>query len=175
MNLTPYQLAEAFPNECKEFIPIVLPALKSKLLQYREKLKLIEKMPINDKTKALYFMFVDYNKPKETKMRIETYEKTMYILKNIEDKKFLDNKRAIELAKIKPIETLYGFEKIKSSGNRLFAICPFHSEKTGSFVIYKDSNTYHCFGACGSGGDSISFIMKLNGVDFKTAIRMLSL
>lgn len=47
-----------------------------------------------------------------------------------------------------------------------FCCCPFHKEKTASMKIYKDS--YNCFG-CGANGDVFSFVMEMNGCDFKTA------
>ncbi|MCR4286170.1 MAG: CHC2 zinc finger domain-containing protein, partial [Candidatus Kaiserbacteria bacterium] len=67
----------------------------------------------------------------------------------------------IERAKAFPIEELYDGELRKGTG-----LCPFHNEKTSSFHIFKD-NRWRCFGACGTGGDSISFYMKANGKGFK--------
>lgn len=52
------------------------------------------------------------------------------------------------------------------------ALCPFHKEKTPSFVINSAHQTFHCFG-CGVGGDVYAFLMKQEGVDFPTALRML--
>ena len=53
-----------------------------------------------------------------------------------------------------------------------FACCPFHSEKTASFRVYKDG-TFHCFG-CGAHGDVITFVMKMQGITFKEACEMLN-
>lgn len=84
----------------------------------------------------------------------------------------------IDQAKAIPIENLYSFEKIKRFGGRIKAICPFHGEKTPSFVIYlkgsgsASENTFHCFG-CGVGRDAIDFIVKLNGLTFIQAVRYL--
>lgn len=54
---------------------------------------------------------------------------------------------------------------------KLFAICPFHADKNGSLKVYKN-NTYHCFG-CGSDGDVIDFVQRMEGCDWKTAYHLL--
>ena len=87
--------------------------------------------------------------------------------------KVIDRLKRIEGAKSVPIQSLYPLEKVKRGSHRWTACCPIHKEKTPSFVIYLDSNTWHCFGACGEGGDSISFIMKLRGCDFNEALDIL--
>ena len=74
----------------------------------------------------------------------------------------------IERAKAVPIEDLYDGRIVRGTG-----LCPFHNEATPSFHIWND-NRWHCFGACGIGGDSVAFYMKANGVDFKTAVRKLN-
>ena len=52
-------------------------------------------------------------------------------------------------------------------------LCPFHKEKTGSFHVSTERGTWHCFG-CGEGGDGFSFIEKIEGVDFKGALKLLA-
>lgn len=71
-----------------------------------------------------------------------------------------------------PIEDLHAFEKPRITSNRISCLCPFHLERTPSFVIYRDSNTFHCFG-CQANGDSIAFVMKYNDLDFKEACKYL--
>lgn len=56
--------------------------------------------------------------------------------------------------------------------NRNKMKCPFHDEKTASFIVFPQKQTFHCFG-CGEGGDVIAFIQKLHSLDFKRAIRHL--
>ena len=58
-------------------------------------------------------------------------------------------------------------------GQNYWGCCPFHNEKTPSFSVNEDKGFYHCFG-CGEHGDIISFIMKSENVDFKTAITELA-
>ena len=57
-----------------------------------------------------------------------------------------------------------------SSKTRWIGLCPFHQEKTASFCVSDDRGFYKCFG-CGESGDVLSFLQKVNGVDFKEAIR----
>ena len=62
---------------------------------------------------------------------------------------------------------------LTKKGQNFWGCCPFHSEKTPSFSVSEDKGFYHCFG-CGEHGDIISFTMKSENVDFKTAIRELA-
>jgi DNA primase len=63
---------------------------------------------------------------------------------------------------------------LKPSGRTLKACCPFHSEKTPSFVVSPERQTWHCFGACSEGGDVVSFAMKYHHWDIQEAIRQLA-
>lgn len=60
--------------------------------------------------------------------------------------------------------------KLRRNSKTLVGLCPFHKEKTASFTIYLDSNTFVCFG-CGEKGDVIDFVMKLNNLTFMEAVK----
>ena len=65
------------------------------------------------------------------------------------------------------------YVKLTKAGRTLRGLCPFHKEKTPSFHVSPERGTWHCFG-CGLGGDGFSFIEKVEGVDFKGALKILA-
>src|ERR1035437_7864597 len=65
------------------------------------------------------------------------------------------------------------YVKLHRAGRSMVGLCPFHKEKTGSFHVSTERGTWHCFG-CGEGGDGFSFIEKIEGVDFKGALKILA-
>ena len=72
------------------------------------------------------------------------------------------------------VEVISSYVPLQKSGRNYKALCPFHSEKTPSFVVFPDNQRWHCFGACGDGGDVFTFVMKREGWDFRTALEELA-
>ena len=66
------------------------------------------------------------------------------------------------------------YVQLQKAGRSLKGLCPFHTEKTPSFIVTPDRQTWHCFGACGTGGDVISFVMKKESLEFPEALKLLA-
>ena len=80
-----------------------------------------------------------------------------------------DIKQRLNIAEV--IGTYIPLTRAGSANSK--ARCPFHQEKTPSFYISTDRQMWHCFG-CGEGGDVFSFVMKIEGIDFREALQMLA-
>ncbi|MBI2641501.1 DNA primase [Candidatus Roizmanbacteria bacterium] len=76
--------------------------------------------------------------------------------------------------KIDIVEFIGSFVTLKKSGRNFKAICPFHQEKTPSFVVSPERQIWHCFGSCQDGGDVIRFLMKWENITFFEAFRELA-
>ncbi|MGD8623081.1 MAG: DNA primase [Anaerolineae bacterium] len=72
------------------------------------------------------------------------------------------------------VEVIQPYVPLKKAGRNYKGLCPFHSEKTPSFVVFPETGTWHCFGACGTGGDIFSFLMKRENLGFGEALRILA-
>ncbi len=70
-------------------------------------------------------------------------------------------------------DVISSYVTLQRSGSNLKGLCPFHSEKTPSFVVYPASNSFYCFG-CGAGGNVFSFVMKAENLDFAGAAEFLA-
>ena len=71
------------------------------------------------------------------------------------------------------VEVISQYTKLDSAGSSYKALCPFHNEKTPSFMVNREKQFFKCFG-CGEGGDVIGFIMKIENLDFIDALKLLA-
>ena len=74
---------------------------------------------------------------------------------------------------IQIVDFLRGYLDLKPAGRNFRALCPFHQEKTPSFMVSPERRMWHCFG-CGQGGDAIKFLMLYEGIEFPEALEMLA-
>ncbi len=72
------------------------------------------------------------------------------------------------------VEVIGQSVQLRKAGRIYKGLCPFHHEKTPSFIVYPEQGTWHCFGACGTGGDVFTFIMRRDNVEFGDALRLLA-
>lgn len=79
-----------------------------------------------------------------------------------------------ELKQYSDIERIVsGYVALKKKGRYLAGLCPFHSEKSPSFYVYPQTQSFYCFG-CGAGGDVITFIRRIENLDYMEAVHFLA-
>ena len=76
-------------------------------------------------------------------------------------------------SRIDIVDIISGYVRLKRAGNSFVGLCPFHKEKTPSFSVQQNRQTYHCFG-CGKSGDIFTFIMETEGLGFREALAYLA-
>jgi DNA primase len=71
------------------------------------------------------------------------------------------------------VEVIGKYVHLTKQGHYMKGLCPFHSEKSPSFTVTPEKQIYHCFG-CGVGGNSIHFLMEIEGFGFSEAVTRLA-
>lgn len=71
------------------------------------------------------------------------------------------------------VELIGTYVNLKRAGSRLQGLCPYHSERSPSFTVFPDSQSFYCFG-CGAGGDAITFVMRSENLDYPGAVEHLA-
>lgn len=87
----------------------------------------------------------------------------------------MKNERLLEelKARLDIVDVISDYVELKRAGQNYKGLCPFHSEKTPSFMVNPGRQRFHCFG-CGAGGDLISFVVKYENLSFQDSIRLLA-
>src|SRR5438309_385741 len=76
-------------------------------------------------------------------------------------------------SKVDIVEVISSYVPLKKAGRNFAAVCPFHSEKTPSFMVSAERQVFKCFG-CGESGDVFSFLEKIEGWDFRETLEELA-
>ena len=176
-----FEDAEFFADGIKELVPDKLKLLidrQDEIVQIRDKrLALVDGKSGGNRFKEYVEVYDIENEFAEYYVIQKWMRYWMRLLKKV-DVNFAEitqedglSEEDIERAKEVPIEDLY--EGRLRGSSRLMGVCPFHEERTASFTIFTNDNSFYCFG-CNVHGDVIDYYMATNKVNFVEAVRQLN-
>jgi len=180
--LTSREIVETFPAEARELAPKRLALMEGALRAYYGEYIAPAVQRARPEDRPILELLVTTLWPNcevvsELTRRIRHLQGIIAELKRRQDqktKKGRPNPDAIEKARRHSLANLcnrYGVT-LRREGPRLRGHCPFHEDHEPSFVVYPD-NRWYCFG-CGANGDSINFVMRMEGITFVEALRRLA-
>ena len=173
-------------SEWLEIFPEVIEIIPEKIKEWSDRRKELEDqlkerkndLKSNSKNEFDYWFGREWLKLTLLREMIET-EKHINRLKNLlpsnksPSYEFKLSQESIDKAKLVRIVDLISHDlHLKKHGKNYFASCPFHTEKTPSFCIYPESNSFYCYG-CNQSGDVITYAMIINNLNFKEAVSWL--
>ena len=159
------EIQEAFP-EGKQIVNRLIRENDSKIKHLEKVIIEVYNASYDDWTKTFIVMCIQHLYLNDVVKEHNRLKRYFYMPSN-------DNNLTVEKAKEVKIEELFTPVKPRRSSKRITCCCPFHEDKHPSFVIYLETNSFHCFSGCG-GGSSIDFVMKLHNYDFKKALEYLN-
>ncbi len=174
---TDKELMEIFP-EVKEIIPNKISELQKERQRItdtiKEKLSVIKNEELDNFSEWFWEKWIIVNEGLElieNDRHIKRLDQLLNISSGKKTKGHISEEEA-QTALDFPIERLATVE-LKKSGKSLTGNCPLHSDRTPSFYIYPETNSFYCFG-CKQGGNAINFIRLLYGYSFKEAVKFIN-
>lgn len=175
-----YELIHIFPeakNVAKRQMKKELADVKIKLsllALWRENCTKFTNSIRNPREQTSYIKYYDESYDEEYAKLQRKVKKIMFNLSFLEEKKVPlgSGVKEEDVVQAKQVPIVSFFSKIHRHGKMAVAICPFHTDKTPSFTIYLNQNTFWCY-SCAYGGTVIDFVMKQQNIDFLPAVKFL--
>lgn len=178
--LTDKELVELFPD-AKEIIELKIKECKLAIRKKEKEIQFQLAKLYALKTDSFSEWFGEEIIKQFVMPELTALEKTFFRLRRFQNlfspKKELRNsthfEEKIEIARRFPIEELARSKlELRQAGRNFISLCPLHNERTPSFYVYPETNSFYCFG-CNQGNDVINLAMALYGLTFKEAVEML--